>query len=55
MQIDKLTIHNELIVKLRQQEQTIAQLVTIVASTNRRLEEMERKLNNFDHLKTSSC
>lgn len=54
MQIDKVT-YNELAVKLRQQEQTIAQLVTIVASTNRRLEEMERKIKSFDQLTASSC
>ncbi|WP_176555885.1 hypothetical protein [Virgibacillus ndiopensis] len=38
-----------LVVKVQQQEETIAQLVEIVATTNRKLTELSRKVHKKEH------
>ncbi|WP_174614278.1 hypothetical protein [Virgibacillus ihumii] len=41
--------NNELAKKVRQHEETITQLVEIVASTNHRLTELDKKLSENTH------
>ncbi|WP_171046255.1 hypothetical protein [Lentibacillus cibarius] len=41
--------YDELVRKVQQHEQTIAQLVTIIAATNRRLDELDEKNNRSSH------
>ncbi len=45
----------ELNKRIKQQEQTIAQLVSIIASSNRRLEELEQRQNMMERSLLSSC
>lgn len=42
--------NNELAKKLRQHEETITQLVEIVAATNQRLAELDQKLSESTHI-----
>ncbi|CQR46490.1 hypothetical protein BN1058_00751 [Paraliobacillus sp. PM-2] len=46
---------NELNKKIQQQEQTIAQLVSIIATSNRRLDELEKKQIIMERSVSSSC
>ncbi|MFD2761220.1 hypothetical protein [Lentibacillus juripiscarius] len=41
--------YDELVRKVEQHEQTIAQLVAIIASTNRQLAELDRKQKEQSH------
>ncbi|HLR62369.1 MAG TPA: hypothetical protein VK097_07995 [Lentibacillus sp.] len=41
--------YDELVRKVRQHEETIAQLVEIIAVTNRRLSELDRKQGEQSH------
>ncbi|GGM36230.1 hypothetical protein GCM10011351_22860 [Paraliobacillus quinghaiensis] len=54
MQNDKVGYH-DLINKLQHQEQAIAQLVTIVATTNRKLSEIERKQLSLEQSTSTVC
>ncbi|MFB1051307.1 hypothetical protein [Paraliobacillus sp. JSM ZJ581] len=45
----------ELHIKMQQQEQTIAQLVSIIASSNRRLDELEKKQNIMERSVLPPC
>lgn len=42
--------YDDLVRKLQQHEETITQLVEIIATTNRRLSELDRKYNDQKHV-----
>lgn len=46
---------DELRTKIHQQEETIAQLVSIIASSNRRIDELEKKQNLMERSASTSC
>lgn len=47
--MSEMTI-NELATKLRQHEETITQLVEIIAATNNKLTELDKKLSENAHI-----